>query len=366
MLFVVIYHVRMHSGFASRAYGSVEIILDIITNIIVVHVNSFVLLCGYFQSKSKFKFSKVISINNSTWFYKSLFMIVALFLIKYTTFPIEGDFEKITVLKTFSWLDHGIYWYIDCYLVLYLISPLLNKIIDNSSKKELQRIILLLFLLFSIIPIITLEETIYTRNGHSVTSFILLYFVGAYLRIYPIKENYYFKKMSNTLRKTIFIIIILVSSISLVACRLISMNISTYGVVMNHIAQILNTNYLSFGGPILIIESIAYFLLFESINLKSKFVNKVAKYSLGVYLIHENVLVRENLYQWLKFTIIEKITLKTIGLMIGLSILIYIISTIIEMIRQGIFKYIYNRKISSKIRTNCKNYIEKIGIHVNW
>lgn len=53
MLFVVIYHVRMHSGFGTRATGTVDLILDFITNIIVVHVNSFVLLSGYFNQNQK-------------------------------------------------------------------------------------------------------------------------------------------------------------------------------------------------------------------------------------------------------------------------------------------------------------------------
>ena len=366
MIFVVIYHVRMHSGFGSRAIGTVDLVLDFITNIIVVHVNSYILLSGYFQSKSKMKLSKVIKLNNATWFYKVLFLIIALILVNKFGIIVEGSFEKIDILKTLSPFDHGIYWFIDCYLVLYLISPILNKVIDNMTKKEFERVLLLLFVLFSIIPLITVEEVIYTRTGHSLVSFILLYFIGAYLRIYPIEKNYYFIKMSKRLRQTLAIVLIVICSILTVSGRLLATKISGYGVIPNQISQILLEAYLSFGSPILIIESIAYFLLFASFDIKSKIVNQISKYSFGVYLIHENIYVRDNLYRYIGLTKIRVITLKWVLLMILISIMIYVASTIIEMIRQMVFQFIYNRKISFKIRNSLKQYIQDIGLNVNW
>lgn len=365
MLFVVIYHVRMHSGFGTRATGTVDLILDFITNIIVVHVNSFVLLSGYFQSKSKMKFSKVIKLNNATWFYKVLFLIIALVLVNNFGIRVDGNFEKINILKTLSPLDHGIYWFIDCYLVLYLISPLLNKLIANLTKKEFERALLLLFVLFSIIPILTVEEVIYTRSGHSVTTFILLYFIGAYLRIYPIEKNYYFKRMSKRLRQTIYLLIMITIPIITLSGRLIAEKISGYGVVPAQLSQILLTNYLGFGSPLLIIQTVAYLLLFESFSINNKIINKLSQYTFGVYLVHENIFVRENLYRYIGFTKIDNITLKTIVLMLITAIIIYIISTLIEALRQLLFKFIYDRKLSKRIRDVSTQYIKDIGLIEN-
>lgn len=362
MLFVVIYHVRMHSGFDVRATGTVDLVLSFITSIIVVHVNSFVLLSGYFQSKSKMKISKAIKLNNATWFYKVLFLIIALLLVNKFGIRVDGNFEKINILKTLSPLDHGIYWFIDCYLVLYLISPLLNKLIANLTKKEFEKALLLLFVLFSIIPLLTVEEVIYTRVGHSVTTFILLYFIGAYLRIYPIKENYYFKRMSKRLRQTLYILIIITVPVISLSGRLVAEKINGYGVVPAQLSQILLINYLGFGSPFIIIESVAYLLLFESFSINNRIINKLSQYTFGVYLVHENIFVRENLYRYIGFTRIENITLKTIVLMLITAIIIYIISTLIEALRQLLFKFIYNRKISKKIRDASTQYIKDIGL----
>mgnify|MGYP003303165684 CR=1 FL=1 len=51
-----------------------EIIFNLLEFIIVIHVNSFVMCTGYFQSKSKFKMSSVLKNINSCWFYNVILM----------------------------------------------------------------------------------------------------------------------------------------------------------------------------------------------------------------------------------------------------------------------------------------------------
>jgi surface polysaccharide O-acyltransferase-like enzyme len=365
MFFIVLFHVRMHSEIASKALGNNYLILEFITNIIVVHVNSFILISGYFQSKSNIKVSKAISLINSVWFYKTVFMILAIILVNYTSIKLIGDFSTINKFKTFLPLDFGIYWYIDSYLVLYLISPLLNKIINNITKEEFKRIILVLLLLICIIPTLTVDEVIRTNNGHSLISFILLYFIGAYLRIYPVKDNYYFKRLTEKARQSLFFIMIPICSIAIMFCCIVAQRISAFGPITAYLGQVLEMNYLNYTSPLILIESIVYFLFFETLTIKSKFINKISKYMFGIYLIHENPFVYENLYNYLGLTSITNVTIKTIIMIIIISIIIFIICLIIEIIRQTIFKFIYKRKISKKFRDTCKNYFKNIGLGIN-
>ena len=366
MFFIVLFHVRMHSGIASKVVGNNYLLLEFITNIIVVHVNSFILISGYFQSKSNVKLSKAISLNNAVWFYKTVFMVIAIILVNYTSIKIIGDLGALNVFKTFLPLDFGVYWYIDAYLVLYLISPLLNKIINNVSKSEFKKIILVLLLLICIIPTLTVDEVIRTNNGHSLISFILLYFIGAYLRIYPIKDNYYFKRLTEKARQSLFFIMIPVCSISIMFCCIVAQRISSFGPITSYFGQVLEMNYLNYTSPLILIESIVYFLFFETLTIKSKFINRISKYMFGIYLIHENPFVYDNLYNYLGLTSITSVTIKTIIMIIILSIIIFIVCLIIEAIRQAIFKFIYNRKISKKFRDTFKNYFKNIGLDINW
>lgn len=366
MLFIVIYHVRMHSGFSINSTGSVRVLITFINAIMVIHVNSFILITGYFQCKSKMRLSKVMAINNATWFYKVFFLIVFILLSSVFSITITNPINTLDKIKMLLQFDYGIYWYINCYLLLYLISPVLNKIINNLTKKEFQLLILGLFILISIIPTLTLDEVIYTRNGHSIETFILLYFIGAYLRIYPISENYFFKVFSNTGRRTVFIFIFFFCAVLSLFCNIVSRNIGTFGTLAQYLSQILNTFYTNFGSPIIIIQAVAYFLFFSTLSFDSKIINFISKYTLGIYLIHENIYVRENLYRWIGFKGIKDISLKVVIMMFIVGVIIFIIGFILEFIRQALFKFIYNRKLSAKIRKSYRSYFKNLGLNINW
>ena len=77
MFLIVLWHVIMHGNLLINcANPAIKIILEIIMFCIIVHVNSFVMLSGYFQSKSKFKLSKLIKIILQVIFYSIVILIV--------------------------------------------------------------------------------------------------------------------------------------------------------------------------------------------------------------------------------------------------------------------------------------------------
>lgn len=366
MLFIVIYHVIVHSGFDTRAIGSIGVFLSFINAIIIVHVNSFVLLSGYFQCKSKFKLSRIISLNNATWFYKVIFLAIALILVNIFDIKLASDITSLNIFKTIMPLDFGIYWFINCYIVLYLCFPILNKIINSCSKKKLEKVIFIIFVLFSVSSTFTRDEAVYTQSGRSLGTFILLYFIGAYLRIYPLNENYFLKIFSNTARRTIYLMVFFLCAICTLFCHFAYNELSNYGTIAREIGLILNNFYISFASPIIILQSVAYFLFFSTFDFKNNFINKIAKYVFGIYLIHENVYVRDSLYIYLGFTGIHDVTGNVLLLVLVTSVIIFVISLIIEMARQKVFKLIYNSKLAKKNRKWYQNYFEKLGLHIRW
>ena len=61
MLFIITWHILIHGMVLYRTSGSVNFSFNFLFMIIVVHVNLFMLITGYYQSKSEFKLKKVIS-----------------------------------------------------------------------------------------------------------------------------------------------------------------------------------------------------------------------------------------------------------------------------------------------------------------
>lgn len=359
MLFIVIYHVLVHSGILERATGTIQIITVIIESIIIIHVNSFVLLTGYFQCHKKRKISNILSIINATWFYKVSIMIIVVIL------HIVDPPGEISILHTILPLDYGTYWFINCYLILYIIAPILNIVITKSSKNELKNIIITLFIIISVLSTFS-NDTIYnTMTGRSLSSFILLYFIGAYLRINPPEMTTILKKYSKNAKRIIYILgfsFCILMSLLCWSFNHITLNLHPY---LKEIGSYFITLHISFMSPIIIIQSIFYFLYFTTYTFHSRLINKISSAALGVYLIHENVFIRETIYRKIGLTSVP-VTLKIIIYVIILSFFIYIICTIIELIRKFLFRIIHDLKCSTNIRKKIRKYINNLGINVNW
>ena len=142
MILIIIYHCIYHGEILEKTSGSLKIILTIIMSLTLVHVNSFILLSGYFQHNKKCKFSKVISLNNTVWFYTVIIAIIAAVFLDY-------KFNSVAIFKFIMPINYDLYWFIREYLILYLISPIINIVIQNINQKQYKKILLLLFKLFS-------------------------------------------------------------------------------------------------------------------------------------------------------------------------------------------------------------------------
>lgn len=360
MLFIVLYHILVHGKILEHATGSMSLFLAFIESIILVHVNSFVLVSGYFQCKGKLKLGKAIKINNMTWFYKVVMMLVLVA----TSLIAKPDL--LIRLHTYLPIDYGTYWFINSYLILYLISPILNKVILTASKKSLQKVILTLFIIISVLSTVTRDAFYNTLTGRSLCTFILLYFIGAYIRIYPIDYSYFMKPFSNSAKRLIYFSIYLFATIMSTFCWLGYTYLQPLGTLANEVGSILGFNHASYASPIVIIQTIGYFLFFSTFNFKNKIINKVSSSTLAVYLISENIFLREVIYDKIGLTKINSVTISLILEILIATIIIFIICILVEILREKIFRLIYNSKIAKKNRVFYRNYFKKLGLNISW
>ena len=355
MLFIVLYHIIIHGQVLGNSVNAgLSIIIYLVMYMTLVHVNSFILLTGFFQSTGKFKQSKVWSLINSSLFYKFLIVIV---------FSALGilSLSKIELLKEFFILNLSEYWYVKIYLFLYCLSPFINKLINHLTKKDYETLLLATTVIFSIIPYVTGNDG-FENNGYTLYSFIYLYFIGGYMRRYPIEKSYLFKRCSKHLLQVILIIIFC-------SCILLNFSIlktaeSLVGInsIFDEIASNLINMSILYSNPIIIVQSIVFVAFFSTLNIKSKVINGISKLTLGVYLIHDNNFVREQLYTWLKINNGPIYSYKFLFYIFLMSILIFSVCALIEWLRQQLFKFIYNRKISEKIRKKYYNWLHSLRI----
>ena len=162
-------------------------------------------------------------------------------------------------------------WFLLPYLILMFVSPLLNKAIDNFSKKEYISFLLLFSFIVFYFGLVCQNKII--DKGHSILYFIYMYLLGRYINIYKVGEQW--KKSKILCFLMFYNLLLLVFNFALPHILLKPFR----GLVFAYIA------------PGQIISSVAVLILFSKIRIQSKFINYIAASALSVYLFHENIYI---------------------------------------------------------------------------
>ena len=249
--------------------------------------------------------------------------------------------EKVDIIRGFFPLDSCAYWFIQMYLFLYCFSPFINQFIKCLTQKKFQMLLILCFIIFSILPSISMQMIINIDKGHSFMSVVFMYLLGAYFRYYPVQNLSFFKTNSKKKNQILFLS-------GFICCFLINFLFCCFGkFLMNggeitkFLGETINLAFLSYGNPLVILGSLMYFFWFGTFVFKNKWINKVGKLTLGVYLIHDNPYTRVWLYPVLGFTEGKIYTgIIIIAKVFACAFLIFILCIILEWLRQLLFQKI--------------------------
>lgn len=360
MFLIVIWHIIMHGNVLENcANPAIKIMLEMIMFSIIIHVNSFVLLSGYFQSESKFKLSKALKIIFQVIFYSILILCISIKLGWVQNYNIVTFFNNIT-LKSLS-----NYWFINMYLIMYVFSDFINKFINRLEKDEYKKFLIIGFILLSIVPFITGYKVLH-NDGYTFFNFMYLYMIGGYLKKYPLKKTYHFKKMSVNGYRTLLMFGFFSLAIFNYLINHFAIEINGMSSLFNEISTRINASYLDYATPFVIIQTILYFEYFKTLNIKSKFINKISTCTFGIYLIHDNEIIRDHIYKILKidnglfygYSIFVRI------LIVG--IIIFISCLMIELIRSIISKLILKTKPLKYIKEKFKSFLNSFNFNINW
>ena len=321
IIFIIILHYNNPEmgGLLSNAQpGTANFFIAHFTEILaIIACNLFVLISGYFLCKSNtIKIRKIVDIIFLLCFYGIIIYVISIFtgLTTLNTGTLKTMFRTISTR-----------WFINIYILLYILHPYLNKIIININKKQYTMLILICVFFFSVWSsflnlkgIINLG-TFVSDGGYGITNFVMLYFIGAYIRLY------YDNKKMNKLG--LFITYIILSLLG------------TY--IYYDYPNAANYNFI-----INVVNSIVVFLLFKNIKItKGKIISKCSGCSLAIYIIHENMFIVSYIYKniFLSSSFYDSPFL--IFNMIYSCVAIFLICATIEFIRKYLFKISINKLI---------------------
>ena len=248
MAFIVVWHISIH------AQNGEAITHDFVASIAITGVNLFVLISGYFGIKLKWQsFLNLLSI---IMFYYGITLLLN-FLIFKPSYSVILELKRIITP-----ISNGIYWFVSSYIMLMLLSPAINAMLNKMNKQQYIFFIGVMFYLCCITGFVFKHSINIT--GYNLFNFIFIYSVGHLLRKYDIPHKY----------STRFLILIYISATIIIF-------IGSY----SNIGRILNYN-----NPIIIISAIAFFCIFARQDFNNCYINAIAKNMFPVYLIQESFL----------------------------------------------------------------------------
>lgn len=214
------------------------------------------------------------------------------------------------------------YWFACSYLVLYLLTPALNAFIQQTDERGL-RVFLLTFYAF-VVPLSYFFNDI--GRGFSAVSFVGLYLLGRYLRLYlspRLGEKYSKWKLAS-----IWIGISVLICATLWTCTLTSQTATTY------LVNIL----FAYTNPLVIIASSALLLCFARMKFQSYVVNWLALGSFAAYLVHQQLYVRPHFFHWFTDLDARFGTLAYMALALLSILAVYLFSCLLDTLRRTVWK----------------------------
>ena len=330
MWLIILYHIIHHGNMINNCTNeTLAKTLRIILYATLVHVNSFVILTGYFQCKSNFKLKKLINLIFQTLFYIIIIYLIGLKL------GLITNLNNIGLINRLSINAIGEYWFITNYLILYIFSDYINKFLYSLTKPQLEKFLIICFIIFSILPLESGGRLI-PNDGFNFYHFIYLYIIGAYLRLYPLKDNKYLKKLSTNKYRIVLTLGFLICTYLNYNLFILSTKIYDKNLFLTQIAYKIQKYTLAYSHPLTIIQTICYFEFFKTLKIKNILINFISKYVLSIYLLHDSDIARNNIYKYLN---IDKTfsNFEMLPYIFLILILIFIICIFIDIIRAKIF-----------------------------
>jgi len=301
-------------------------------------VNVYVFISGYFAIDSKWSIGKLVRLWLQVFLYS---ILVPLVMWAFGAVDISS-MDLGMKQQIFLPISYEHYWFATSYVLLYLFSPVLAIAIEKLDKKQLGAAIAVLITVFCGFKSVNPYLIPWDKYGDDVIWFMVLYLIAGYIRLYgiPLIDGTGGTSAGTNTEKTPdrrtgtrgLLVYIIFSALTFVIALAVSFIVRKTGKLEYYMDMTLCYNYIT-----VLIASVGLFAAFRSLNIKpNKFINRIAGYTFGVYLLHENIVLRE---LWPKLLGIEAVNGKWYQIlhMLLCIVIVFACGCIIDAIRTMIF-----------------------------
>lgn len=329
-------------GNFSATMGFNESLAWVLETLSIVSVNVFVLISGYYLVESGFRMKRLIVLVGQVLFYSLLIPPVLVLL---GVLPVEN----ITIYHILNYLfplQTELYWFATAYILLYILMPVLAAGVRKLKKSQLQIVIVLALIAFSVSKSILPIKLPMDKAGYDITWFICLFLVAAYIRLFGLPVLHKGKRG---------LWLYLGGSVLTLG---LAMSLSILSAKMGVLTELANGAY-HYNHFFVFLSSVGLFCFFLGVRIPagkiSQLICKIAPFTFGVYLLHEHVEVRFLWPVWLNVESIGQTPYFLLHLA-GSILLIFVMGILVDWLRSLLFLCI--GKIFAN--TGCGKWLNKI------
>lgn len=277
-----------------------------------------------------------------------VFFNVLLYVCSYTLG--YESLSKPEIIKLFLPFSHSApwLWFIKIYILLYLVSPLLNMARDEMQPNILSgcgKILILFGLITFWFGWINMNSDF--SDGRNIINASFLYLLGSRFAICPPCKD---RKNSKQIFLITYIVICVLVGVALYFAK---------GKALVVVRQICHP-YCS---PVLIAMASTLFLFFTKVNIQSKAINWFAASTLAVYLVHENKFFMAtwhgfvDWYPFIEKTFINSPWWKFVVILIGGVLGIMIAAILVDKIRIIVLKPV--NKLFNRLYEHTLSFLKR-------
>ncbi len=337
MMMVVMLHYLGKGGLLPVLTGSMNVngyVAWGMESLCIVAVNVYMLISGYFLVESGFKAGRLVELLCQTLFYAVLVpvILVALDVISADVFSVNHILETVLPVQMEQ------YWFITAYVIMYLLSPVLSTAAKGMKQEQLRGTIIGLVLFLAVSKSVLPVQLAVDSYGYDGLWFICVFLVAAYIRLYGLS---FFTAKENGRRGAvcyfagclgIYVVMLLVRAVYLRMGSLDHFIQNTYHY--NHILNLFAAVALFYA---------FYYMKIDAEKLWAKLICKIAPYTLGVYLLHEQLDVRYLWPQWLGATAEGSAAVFVLRSIVSVWI-VFAVGILVDMVRGGVFGVVKKMK----------------------
>lgn len=334
MLAIVMHHYTGHglgtdiSDAANRYIAGVTILGGKLGN------DLFVMISAYFMCKSRITGKKLAKIWGEVLFY-SVTIFVAYWLLAHMGYRSSLEASDVWIgrdilIDAIFPLGSNQNWFATDYVILMMLSPVLNLALERMDKDRLLRYLIIATLFWSIIA----TFTDYGYGYNDLMWFCVMYLYAGYVRYYTTDHSY---------RRHLIIALVMFTIMALSSVSRIYISRLTGNGELNATADV----YVGMNSPLTLLCAISLLLAFSKMRpFYNRCINTIASTTFGVYLIHDNRMIRNTLWSRVLGLPDSVIGSHYMVCHMAISVIaIYAVCAMIDLIRQATFEKWYMKAV---------------------